>query len=195
MKGSRDSDDLPSPDVYQYPYDEDSDLESELEDLPCDVPETSDVTVREPRPNSLSRPLSSVNITELDKVQSMPPKSRSGKISPVASIFDVDDDSDESSRLSMTPYKKATKKRRLSHTSIDSQCFGKSDSVCMSAYEKAVSPSCDVVDEPAGRCAEDYEADKVESQEKVSASLPHPALINDVAFRTYVLLHLYLCND
>ncbi|SJL17585.1 uncharacterized protein ARMOST_21137 [Armillaria ostoyae] len=192
MKGSPDSDDIPSPDVYQYPYDEDSDLESDLEDLPCDVPETSDITAREPQPDSLSRPLSPVNITELDTVQSMPPESRSSKISPVASIFDVDDDSDESSRLFIRSYKKATTKRRLSHALIDSQCFGKSDSIGVSAYEKAVSPSCDVVDEPMGRCAEDYEADKVESQEKVSASLPHLALINDVAFRTFRALMIYM---
>ncbi len=170
MNGSSDP---PSPGVRQYPYDEDSDLESDLdEDPPCDVPEMSDITARE---DPLSRPLSPVNIPDLDTAQSMPPESPSGKISPVPSIFDVASDS---SPFSVIPYESSPTKGLGSLPRP-----GTPDSIRMSDYDKAESPVCDV------------QADKVESQEKVSASLPRLALINDVAFRTYVLLHLCLHNN
>ncbi len=175
MNGSSDP---PSPGVRQYPYDEDSDLESDLdEDPPCDVPEMSDITARE---DPLSRPLFPVNITDLDTVQSMPPESPSGKISPVPSVFDVASDS---SPFSVIPCENSPIKDLGSPPRS-----GTPNSIRMSEYDKAGSPVCDVL-------AEEYQADKVESQEKVSASLPHLALVNDVAFRTYVLLHLCLHNN
>ncbi|PBK67903.1 hypothetical protein ARMSODRAFT_958478 [Armillaria solidipes] len=90
----------------------------------------------------------------------MPHESPSGKISPVASIFDVASDS----------LRKFTDRGPW---------------LRMSESDKAESPVCDVqVDESTDRCAEEYSAVKVESQEKASASVPRLALINDVAFRT-----------
>ncbi|SJL17582.1 uncharacterized protein ARMOST_21134 [Armillaria ostoyae] len=155
MNGSHD---LWSLGVYQCPYDEDSDLEFDLDgDLPCDVPEMSGITAREPRPDLLSRPLSPVNITDLDTVQSIPHESPTGRISPMTSIFET-----------------------LGSDSM-------SGSISMFEYDKAESPVCDVqADEPTGRCAEEYWADEVESQETISASLPRLALVNDA---TFVLLY------
>ncbi len=179
MDSSRNRDVPFLPGIYQYPYDEDSDLESDLdEDPPCDVPQTADITAREPRPDSLSGPLSPVNIADPDTVHPMPPESPSDKISPVASIFDVNGDSSPSSVIS------CQKSPTWSELGIR-----------MSESDQAEYPVCDVqVDESTGR-AKEYQADKVVPQEKVSASLPHLALINDVAFRTYVLLHLCIRNN
>ncbi|KAK0234385.1 hypothetical protein EDD85DRAFT_80221 [Armillaria nabsnona] len=179
MDGSHVRDDPPSSGVCQYTYDEDSDLESDLDedppiDVPVDVPELSDITVREPQQDPFSRPLSPVNITGLDTVQSMPPKSPGGDISPAASIFDVASDS---SPFSVIPCENSPT-RSLARP-------GTPDSIRMSEYDKAESPMCDVQ-------AEEYQADKVESQEKVSASLPRLALINDVALRTFRALIVYM---
>ncbi|SJL17607.1 uncharacterized protein ARMOST_21161 [Armillaria ostoyae] len=180
MNGSRGGDDPPSPGVCQYTYDEDSDLESDLDEDPSrDVPEMSDITARE---DPLSRPLSPVNITDLDTVQSMPPDSPSGKISPVASIFGVDGDS---SPFSVIPCENSP--------TMGLGSPPRSDSIRMSEYDKAESPVCDVqADESMGRCAEEYQADTMKPQKEVPAPLLHLALINDVAFRTFRALIVYM---
>ncbi len=176
MNDSRVGDDHP-PVIYPYPYDEDSDLESDFDEDPPAVPGLSDSIPIE----ALSPP---IQIPELDTAQPGSPKSPSGKTLSVASIFDVDTD---------LPFEHSPAESLRSH--VDSECFGMSDSICISEDQQAVSPTCDVVDEPMGRCAEEYQADKVKSQEKIFASLPRLALVNDVAFRTYVLLHLCLHNN
>ncbi|KAK0234387.1 hypothetical protein EDD85DRAFT_968732 [Armillaria nabsnona] len=153
MSGSHVSD---SPSVYRYPYDEDSDLESDLdEDPPFDIPEMSDIGAREPRPDSLSCPSSPANITDLNT----PKNARPCQNSPTWSELEG----------------------------------GVSGGIRMFEYDQAESPVCDVqVDESMGR-AEEYQSDKVEPQEKVSASPSHLALINDVAFRTFraVIVYMY----
>ncbi|KAK0187420.1 hypothetical protein F5146DRAFT_1064922 [Armillaria mellea] len=171
MDGSRNKDVPFLPGVYQCPYGEDSDLESDSdEDPPCEVPDTrtADISAREPRPNSLSRPLSPVN---LDSVHPMPPESPRPKASPVASIFDVNGDSSPSSVIPCQKSPTWSELGMSNHT--------------MSVYDKAPSPKCDVD-------ARFSEADQVVPEEKVSASLPHLALVNDVAFRTFRAFIIYM---
>ncbi|KAK0214462.1 hypothetical protein IW262DRAFT_273891 [Armillaria fumosa] len=173
MNDSRVGDDHP-PATYQYPYDEDSDLESDFDEDPRAVPGMSDSTPAE----DLSHAPSSPHISELDTTQPKPLKSRRGKASFVASIFDVATDfPSEHSPAKSLP------------SCVD---FTLADSICIAEDQQAVSPTYDVIDEPMGLCAEEYQADKVESQEKISASHPHLALINDVAFRTFRALIVYM---
>ncbi|KAK0187427.1 hypothetical protein F5146DRAFT_1142452 [Armillaria mellea] len=185
MDGSRDGDDLPSTGVYQYSYDEDSDLESDTdEDTLFDVHEMSDLTAREPRPDPLSHPLSLLNITDLDTVQSMPPESPCGKILPVASISDVASDSSPFSVISCEylPAKGPGSPLRS----------GTPDSIRMPEYINTESLVCDVkVDGSTGRSAGDYLVDTVNPQKKDPAPL-RLALINDVAFRTFRALMVYM---
>ncbi|KAK0502037.1 hypothetical protein EDD18DRAFT_1346604 [Armillaria luteobubalina] len=178
MDDSRGSDNIPLPDVYQYPYDEDSDLESDMDEDPfCDVPEMSDIDNREPRPGLPSRPLSPIKVTDLGAVQPTPHGSPSDKMSPVASIFDVVIPGEDSPtrRLGSPPR------------------FGTSDSICMHEYDKAELPVYDAeAKESTGRSTEDYLIDTMNPRKKVPAPLIHLALINDVAFRTFRALIVYM---
>ncbi|KAK0502052.1 hypothetical protein EDD18DRAFT_1139105 [Armillaria luteobubalina] len=173
MNDSRAGDDHP-PATHQYPYEEDSDLESDFDEEARSVPGTSDGTPVE----TLLHALPPTHISELDTAQPKPPKSRRGRASSVTSISDVDTD---------LPSEHSPAKSLPSCTD-----FALTDSICIAEDQQAVSLTCDVIDEPMGLCAEEYQADKVESQEKISASLPHLSLINDVAFRTFRALIVYM---
>ncbi|KAK0439714.1 uncharacterized protein EV420DRAFT_1583223 [Desarmillaria tabescens] len=183
-------DDSP-PGIYQYPYDGDSDLESDLdEDPPCHVPGMSDSITREPRPESRSPALAPINITDLDTVQSAPPEFSSGEKSSAASILEADADLPP---FSVTPRKKSSTKSLRSLASTDSLSYGKSNSICVSEYEKAEPPICD---ESMDRYAEvtnhGTEEYRVEPQQKAPTTVPHPVLVNDVAFRTFRALIVYM---
>ncbi|KAK0439710.1 uncharacterized protein EV420DRAFT_1733488 [Desarmillaria tabescens] len=174
--------DDPPPGVCQYPYDEDS-------DLPCDIPQKSDRTTIRPQPEALSRALSPVDITGLDTVQPAPLEFRGSEKSSPASIFD-------SPPLSTTSCKKSPAKSCRSLVSIDALSYQKSDVINVCGHEKAESPVCN---ESMGRLAEvtnhrveDYLATTAEPQQKAPTSLPHLVLVNDVAFRTFRALMVYM---
>ncbi|KAK0439713.1 uncharacterized protein EV420DRAFT_1583215 [Desarmillaria tabescens] len=179
------------PVTCQYPYDEDSDFESDLEDEdpPCDVPPMSNSATIEPQPEALSRALSPVNITDLDTVQPAPREFCSGEKSYAASIFD-------SPPLSATSCKKSPAKSYRSLDSIDTQSRGKSDCISVCESEKAESPVCDEsmdrFAEVTNHRVEDYLAATAEPQDKPTTSLPRLVLVNDVAFRTFRALMVYM---
>ncbi|KAK0481274.1 hypothetical protein IW261DRAFT_1562552 [Armillaria novae-zelandiae] len=184
MNGSRDSDDPAPSIVCQYPYDDDSDLESDFdEDLPSDIHEMSEITAREPQTDPPSRPLFSGNNTKLDAVQSMPPGSPSDKMLPVASIPDVASDS---STFCVVPCEDSPAEGLGSPPRS-----GMSNSICMPEYDKAELPVYDAqADESTGRSGK--VVDTVNLPKKVLAPPLHLALINDVAFRTFRALMVYM---